>query len=65
MLATDFQFAKQNKFALIGKIHRKGCLDFNAAAGAIQIPSLQEALFTLMPSQACSLSFETGPLSAE
>ena len=23
VLATDFQFAKQNKFALIGKIHRK------------------------------------------
>lgn len=33
VLATDFQFAKQNKFALIGKIHRKDCLDFNAAAG--------------------------------
>lgn len=30
--ATDFQFAKQNKFALIGKIHRKDCLDFSAAA---------------------------------
>lgn len=35
VLATDFQFAKQNKFALIGKIHRKDCLDFNAAAGSL------------------------------
>lgn len=59
VLATDFQFAKQNKFALIRKIHRKDCLDFNTAAGAVQIPSLQEALLTLMPSQACYLSFET------
>lgn len=35
VLATDFQFARQNTFALIGKIHRKDCLDFNAAAGAV------------------------------
>lgn len=54
VLATDFQFAKQNKFALIRKIHRKACLDCDAAARAIWIPSLQEALLTLMPSQACS-----------
>lgn len=52
MLATDFQFAKQNKFALIGKIHRKDCLDFNAAASACRVLSLQEALSALMPSQA-------------
>lgn len=59
VLATDFQFAKQNKFALIRKIHRKDCLDRNAAARAIWIPSLQEALLTLMPSQACSHSLQT------
>lgn len=47
-----------------GKIHRKDCLDFNAAAGAIQNPSLQEALLTPMPSQACYLSLET-VMSAE
>lgn len=49
VLATDFQFARQNTFALIGKIHRKDGLGFNAAAGAV---GLQEALLTLMPSQA-------------
>lgn len=65
VLATDFQFAKQNTFALIGKIHRKGCLDFNAAAGACRIPSLQEALLALMPSQACHLSSETSVCGAE
>lgn len=59
VLATDFQFAKQNKFALIRKTHRKDCLDFNAAARAFWIPSLQEALLTLMPSQACYYSLET------
>lgn len=59
VLATDFQFAKQNKFALIRKIHRKDCLDRNAAARAIWIPSLQEALLTLLPSQACSHSLQT------
>lgn len=65
VLATDFQFAKQNTFALIGKIHRKGCLDFNAAAGACRIPSLQEALLTPMPSQACHLSSEASVCGAD
>lgn len=42
-----------------GKIHRKDCCDFNAAAGAIQNPSLQEVLLTPMPSQACYPCLET------
>lgn len=60
VLATDFQFAKQNKFALIRKIRRKDCLDCNAAARAIWIPGLQEVLLTLMPLQACYHSLQTG-----
>lgn len=64
VLATDFQFAKQNKFALIRKIPRKDCSGFHAAARAVWIPSLQEALLTLMPSQACYLICET-VMSAE
>ena len=59
VLATDFQFAKQNPFAFIGKIHGKDCLGLNAAAGARQIPSVPEALLTPKPTQACCLPSET------
>lgn len=59
VLVTDFQFAKQNKFALIRKIHRKDCVDFNAAAGAGQIPSFTGGSVNPDATQPCYLSSET------